>query len=124
MTENAIKFLETLSADGEFTEKVTRVESIQEVIALAGEKDITLTEDDIREVTRERGKLDVDELNAVAGGGACACMSVGVGKQGTRDERCFCIGIGSGNEDKKTKKDDGPEVRCICVSVGGGESVD
>ena len=94
------------------------------MIALAGEKGITLTADDIREATRERGKVDADELGAVAGGGVCACASIGVGNQGNRDERCFCIGIGSGNEDKKTKKDDGPEVRCICVSVGGGESVD
>lgn len=29
MTENAIKFLETLSADGEFTEKVTRAKAFR-----------------------------------------------------------------------------------------------
>ena len=65
MTENMKKFLEAVSQEKEFTEKLTKAETVEAVIALAKEKGFTLTAEDLKP---QAGELNDDELDAVAGG--------------------------------------------------------
>ena len=59
--------------------------------------------------------LDLDELDAVAGG-ACGCPGVG---GGTGDgKKCACVGWGQGEADLVAN--DGTRSICVCVLGGGG----
>ena len=54
-------------------------------------------------------ELDLDELDAVAGG-VCACPVVGGGTG--NGKQCACVGWGQGEGNRKI---------CVCVAGGGGE---
>ena len=119
MTENVKKLLEILSEDEAFAEKAGSAHSIEKVIDLAKEKGIELTEEDVREATRERGSIDSAEMEQIAGGGYCGCIWGGFGKNSDKnDGRCVCAIAGYGN----SRPEGYP--RCICAQTGGGISAD
>ena len=67
MTDNMKSFLEAVSEDKAFIERLSKAETPEALIALAAEKGFTLTAEDL---TREAptGELADDELDDVAGG--------------------------------------------------------
>ena len=120
MTENAKKWMELVSRNKELQEKLmamnnkTLEEAKKNVIALAGENGVTLSDEDFTPVPRE--ELSDDELDDVAGGGGCGCPLAGGG--GGKDARtgkaykCGCFTVGSGGEPAS--------AYCICPFIGGG----
>ena len=117
MTDNLKKFLEEASKDQEFIEKVNGTHAPEALIALAAEKGFALTAEDLKP-DQPTGELSEDELDAVAGGSACACISFGLGEKEKADKQCICYaaGAGKGVENKKEV------LRCGCATIGGGES--
>ena len=117
MTENMRKFLEEASKDREYLEKVNKAETPEAVIALAAEKGFILTAEDLKP-DQPTGELNDDELDAVAGGAACACVVGGGGEKyvgwPSGDAECACVGAGAGNYSTG-------DTRCFCVLVGGGK---
>lgn len=111
MTENMKKFLEAVSKNEELTAKVGTL-GMEELIALAKELGIELTEADFAKPT---GELDDDELDAVSGGGdvSCACAMGGGGTKDSNDKTCACVLAGGGYSKQ------GGE-RCVCGFAGYG----
>lgn len=111
MNEKVKKFLELVSAEGqESIERMNKADK-DELIAMAAQKGITLTEEDFKP---QSGELSDDEMEAVAGGysqcgeGRCACFNSGEGNgkkyeirlcvfHGVSDERCQCNSYGMGD---------------------------
>lgn len=118
MTENMKRFVERVSDSGELAEKISSMTK-DELIALAKELGIVLTEADFAQPAAE---LSDDELDDVAGGDVCACVLGGGGiadesnTSHTSDAVCACVIGGSG-------KNKGGYTRCVCVVSGGGNSV-
>ena len=108
MSESLKKFLEAVSGNVELAGKIGTL-GIDDVLALAKELGFALTEADFGKA----GEFADDELDAVAGGGACACVFGGGGKADSNDGKCVCAAYGYGID-----KND--EKRCICPAVGGG----
>ena len=112
MTDNMKKFLEAVSQDKEFLEKLTGAETPEAVVALAAEKGFTLTEEDVK---RESAPVEVsdDELDAVAGGDDCGCAIAGVGVSSGDQGGCGCWlgGVGAMKDNS---------LRCVCPVAGGG----
>lgn len=81
------------------------------IIAEAQQRGIALTDADF--AADASAELNEDELDAVAGGGKCACIMGGSGKEGDNCKECACIIAGGG-----MFKDD--VNRCGCVGAGGG----
>ena len=126
MTENAKKLFEILSADGEFAEKVTKAGSISAVIALAKDKGLDLSEEDIRETTHAAAAMDADELQAVSGGKKCVCFTGGGGTASDDKEgqhTCACVVVGLGEVDY-TQGGAFKAHRCACPVYGEGEDYD
>ena len=73
MTENMKKFLEEISGDKEFLDRVEAAETPQAMIALAAEKGFALTEEDLA-AEEAAGELSDDELDEVAGGRSMPSM--------------------------------------------------
>lgn len=109
MTENMKKLLELASVNEEFKDKMNAA-SKEELIALAKEHGLTLTEADFDAPT---GELSDDELDAVSGGNGCGC-TLGGGGKGAGFSSCVCVGGGAGLENG-TKK-----TRCVCAIAGMG----
>ena len=85
--------------------------SQEELIVLAKELGLKLTEEDFVQPVAE---LSDDELDAVAGGFAeCACAVGGGGTGDVNDKTCACVLLGAGYADN------GHE-RCICGGGGYG----
>ena len=118
MKENVKRYLETASQDAEHLEKLKAARTAEQVVALAKEKGHDLSVEDLK-ADDERAVND-DELNAVAGGEACACGIYGLGKAGPVDLECQCA-IGGGGQ---YRTNTGEAVRCICAVAGGGVSFD
>ena len=68
MTENMTKFLEEAEKDEALSQALENVDSEEALIALAAEKGITLTEEDLTADELPTGELDDDDLEDVAGG--------------------------------------------------------
>ena len=113
MTENMKKFLEAVSKDEALREKVNTMDK-DAIIATAKELGIELTETDF---AQPEGEMNTDELDAVAGGGVCACVTAGGGKAGGYDKACGCYILGGGDGTGSN----GLYARCFCVYGGGGE---
>lgn len=111
MTENMKKFLELASGDAELAGRLNGMGK-DAIIAAAQQRGITLTDADFVEDTSDA--LSDDELNAVAGGGKCACIMGGSGKEDDDCRECACI-IAGGGMFKNSKTN-----RCGCVGAGGG----
>lgn len=78
-------FLEAVSKDETLIAKVVQMDK-EALIALAKELGFDLTEADFE---AQGGELNNDELNAVTGGGECACV---VGGGGTASGNCPAAG--------------------------------
>lgn len=118
MTEKLKEFYELLSAKPELGERL-KDETMAAAIALAAEYGITLTQADFGAGECE---LDDDELDAVAGGAACMCMSGGIG-EGNQGEAKTCPCPLNGLGELYRKNEDGSvtgSVRCWCTTVGNG----
>lgn len=136
MNVNLKNLLEKISTDNELRAKFKPLTLIEDqeaanaaLIALAAEIGMPLTAADLEP---EDEKLDLDELNVVAGGGACACTGGGAGGKseyspisqygtgGDKDELCWCA-IAGGGTWADVKGDGG--TRCACPFVGGGSTI-
>ena len=123
MTDNMKKFIEFMSSQDEDTYKKASKMEEDELIAFAAENGITVTPEDFAEAKKEaeaaaEGEISDDELSAVAGGKACACIFGGGGepsdpKSSTYDTVCACVMAGEG-------RDSTGDDRCGCPLVGGG----
>ena len=112
MTENMKSFLEEISGDREFIEKLTKAETTEALIALAAEKGFALTAEDLE---AQDGELNEDELAAVAGGKDCFCAVGGGGTGGDSDKTCACVVVGEGYLNNGN-------MRCECYYFGGGSN--
>lgn len=112
MTENMKKFLEAVSRDAELTAKVGSM-GMKELLALAGELGLELTEADFTKPAVQ--DLNDDELDVVAGGVAvsCACAMGGGGTKDNNDRTCACV-IAGGGYTKSGRE------RCVCGIAGYG----
>lgn len=112
MTDNMKKFLELVSGNDALAAKFSNA-SKDEIIAIAREQGITLTEADF-ESTAE---VSDDELNAVAGGKECYCAigGGGTGESSNGTRTCACVAGGVGHMDGDTIKS-----RCGCIGGGYG----
>ena len=74
-----------------------------------------MSEEKKDEVLEQEKELDADELDAVAGGGACYCPVVGGGTANASEDAkaCGCV-IGGGGDWTFEKG------RCVCVAYGQG----
>ena len=110
MIDNMKKFLELASGDAELVDRLKGMGK-DAIIAEAQQRGIALTDADF--AADASAELNEDELDAVAGGGKCACIMGGSGKEGDNCKECACIIAGGG-----MFKDD--VNRCGCVGAGGG----
>lgn len=110
MTENMKKFLEEVSKDEKLAEKVCSEKDKYAFIAIAKDMGITLTESDLE----EENEISDDELDAVTGGGKCACAFAGGGTGDGYNAPCACVAGGIGKSGDYT-------TRCYCLVGGGGK---
>lgn len=87
MTENMKKFLEVLSAHGELKERANSAKTKEEVMELAKELGLTLTEADF--MNADGKEMTEEELAAFTGGGGL-CLVIGVDSTGCG---CFIMGM-------------------------------
>ena len=106
MAENMKKFLEALSKDETLYSKFTNAAK-EDLLALAKELGIELTETDLEQKT----KLDDDVLDTVAGGKDCVCVLGGGGEW--NNKTCACV-MGGGGQTSDSKP------RCVCAINGWG----
>ncbi len=73
-----------------------------------------MSEEKKNEVLGHARELDLDELDAVAGGvGYCMCPFVGGGTADEGEKPCACV-VGGGGQFKNS------ECRCVCPIMGAG----
>ena len=110
MTENMKKFLEAVSKNEILAKKINTMTK-EDLLALAKELSIELTEDDFA----QESELEKDELEAVTGGWKdCFCVAGGGGKADEDGKPCACVAFGGGSAR------DG-ENRCWCIGAGSGD---
>lgn len=111
MNENMKNFLEAVSKDDELCTKVGQMNK-DELLALAGEMGLPLTEQDLQKPVEE---LSDDDLDTVAGGSdvSCACAMGGGGTKDDNDKTCACVLAGAGYA--KSGRE-----RCVCGIAGCG----
>ena len=80
-----------------------------------------MSEEKKDEVLDQEQELDMDELDAVAGGGVCYCPFVGGGTADAGQTPCACV-MGGGGENTAANEY-GSKARCACV-LGGAGSLD
>ncbi len=111
MTDNMKKFLEMVSRSEELAKEINGMRK-HEIIAAAQELGMELNDTDFEQAT----ELSDNELDAVAGGGVCACVFGGGGAEDKSDKTCACV-LGGGGEDRNGW------VRCVCiVGVNGRDN--
>ena len=108
MPENMKRFLELVSRNDEIAKKLNDM-SREEIIATAKQLGVALAEEDFAQAA----ELSDDDLDAVAGGGVCACVLGGGGTEDKSDKTCACV-LGGGGEDRCGW------VRCVCIMGGNG----
>ena len=114
MTDNMKKFLEEASKEKALSEKLSKTETPEAVIALAKKMGFTLTAEDLK-AEETWSEISDDEMAAVAGGKLCSCFLGGGGTGDDNEKTCACV-AGGGGEWK-----DG-NCRCVCVAAGSGDS--
>lgn len=116
VNENVRAFIELVKADSELVERLSKMDAA-EVIAVAKEKGIELSEDDFKPAVDE---LDEGELGNVAGG-ACACPFLGAGGGHDAEDSnlyvCVCIVYGQGGDGRID------DANCACPFCGSGYNV-
>ena len=112
MTENMKKFLEAVSKNEELCAKIGAMGK-EELIALAKELGLELTDADLEKPAVQ--ELGDDDLDTVAGGSdvSCACAMGGGGTKDSNDKTCACVLAGAGY-DKYNRE------RCVCGFAGYG----
>ena len=110
MSEKMKEFLEVVTGNDEMRSKFN-VATREEMIAMAKTLGVELTEADFEQKAAE---LDDDELDAVAGGGTCACVMGGGGTADNNDKTCVCVAFGEGEVKCGC-------IRCFCAAGGGGK---
>lgn len=112
MTENLKKFLEMVSKDETLSAMVGTMGK-KELLALAKELGLELTEADLATLAVQ--ELDDDDLDTVAGGSnvSCACAMGGGGTKDVNDRTCACVAAGIGYDVNKVE-------RCLCGFAGYG----
>ena len=112
MTDNMMEFLKAVSAKEELYAKVGTMGK-DELIALAKELGLELTEADLAKPGAQ--EIADDDLDDVAGGGdvSCACAMGGGGTKDTNDKTCACVLAGAGYSKNGRE-------RCICGFAGYG----
>lgn len=112
MTDNVKKLLEIISTNEELKAKFSSIGK-DEIIALAREQGIELTEADFES---SNGEVSDDELSAVAGGKWCTCFigGGGTGEEKDRSKTCACVHAGVGLWKNGS-------VRCACAGAGAGD---
>lgn len=112
MTENMKKFLEAVSKDEALTAEIGAM-GMDEILALAKDLDLELTEADLAKPAVQ--ELGDDELDTVAGGGdvSCACAMGGGGTKDNNDKTCACVLAGAGYSTSGRE-------RCVCGFAGYG----
>ena len=113
MTENFKKLLELASNDEALKTKINNA-SKDELIALAKENGIALTDADFE---AGNGEVSDDELDSVAGGKDCYCAMGGGGTASEGEKTCVCVAGGAG----LMQQDWGGATRCVCVLTGAGQ---
>ena len=112
------QFLEELEKNQELKAKIEELDknpasTPKDFIRVAAEYGVELKEEDFQPVSAQ-GELADDELDAVAGGKTCACVTGGGGVAGESHGTwaCALVGYGAGN----------PEFHkpCYCSAAGGG----
>ena len=111
MTENMKKLLEIVSGNKELSVKIGTMGK-DELIALANELGVKLTDADLNCSAQE---LDDDDLDAVAGGSECVCAMGGGGTKDSNDKTCACVLAGLGYDKS------GDIERCVCGFAGYGK---
>ena len=111
MTQNMKKFLEAVSQREDLLAKINNMGK-EELLALAKELNVELTEADLAKPAEE---LNDDELATVSGGSDvnCACAMGGGGSKDKNDGTCACVLAGVGYTDEKAE-------RCLCGFAGWG----
>jgi predicted ribosomally synthesized peptide with nif11-like leader len=125
MSENLRKLLEAASADPAFAERLTAAATPEALLALAREKDVLLSEEDLNALAQaaapKNGELTDDELEAVAGGQNCYCPIIGGGVGDDEGNKtCVCIAGGIGMQDGNSEKGIKYGDRCFCPIAGEG----
>ena len=113
MTDNMKKFLEAISGDKDFVEKLKQAPDAATAIALAKEKGFDLTEEDLKPAEGMQ-EISDDEIEAVAGGKDCYCVLGGGGEESKDERTCACFLYGEG-------KYDNGDYRCGCAGYGQGD---
>ena len=117
------RIFELASQDDEFAEKLNAAETPEAAAALLADKGLDVSAGDLQALAQPAEgavKLSEDELDAVAGGGACYCVVGGYGSKNDHgDYACGCAVAGYGDGHYRN----GKLCRCACFGEGGGESV-
>ncbi len=83
-----------------------------------------MSEEKKKEILEQEKDLGADELDAVAGGKACACVMGGGGEANAdgKEKACACV-LGGGGEytDEGAFEKWGNKCRCVCAAIGMGE---
>lgn len=117
MKENLKKFLEAVSQNEELAKKINTL-SMEDILALAKEMGIALTEEDL--TTPQT--LDDADLETVAGGKECFCAMGGGGTADSPIEKtCACVTVGVGEWNEKFD-DRLTGNRCLCILGGSGNA--
>lgn len=87
MTENMKKLLEVLSVHGELKERANSAKTKEEVMELAKELGVTLTEADF--INADAKEMAEEELAAFTGGDGGLCLVIGV----ATGCGCFILGV-------------------------------
>lgn len=125
MNKKVKQLLEVVSKNKDLHEKAKEADTHEKVVEFAKQNGIDITMEDLKET--EAAEVNREELAAVAGGSACACVMGGAGlgdadaPDNGNDYLCACALSGDGDGRHKNGRID---HRCICPFVGGGVSYD
>ena len=115
MNESAKAFLEAAKGDPELCEKLAKM-SVEDVIAVAKERGVQLTEADFK---APAGEIGDEELGNVVGGGGCWCLAGGGGggidSVDLQAYGCACVAYGQGGDGNIT------DANCVCAGYGSGK---
>lgn len=108
--KNEVEALNRKYEGADLTSEETKMEIGRMLADISARNGLDLAPEDF---FQQETELSDDDLDAVAGGGACGCVIAGGGSRDDADFQCGCFigGQGGGR---------GNENRCICAMAGGG----
>ena len=78
------------------------------------------SDEEKKEILEREKQLDEDEVEAVTGGGECACFLGGGGPGDELNKTCVCVAGGGGEYSDKAVEHGYSRARCACPAIGGG----